>query len=134
MVQDETVALCQNQTVTLDAGVSGMTYLWSNGATTQTTVVSQGGTYTVDVISPSPENCTSRKTVVVEEHQFPEIDRIDVNGTRAIIYLKKKLLILNFLLMVSTFRIRTFSTMFRVDFKRLMPARKAAAAVIHKIL
>ncbi|SHF81107.1 Ig-like domain-containing protein [Flavobacterium defluvii] len=90
VVNDETVALCQNQTVTLDAGVSGMRYLWSNGATTQTTVVSQGGTYTVDVTSPSPENCTSRKTVVVEEHEVPEIDRIDVNGTRAIIYLKKE--------------------------------------------
>ena len=90
VVQDETVTLCQFQTVTLDAGVSGMNYLWSNGAAAQTITVSQGGTYTVAVKSPSPENCTSTKTIIVEEHQVPEIDRIDVNGTRAIIYIKKQ--------------------------------------------
>ena len=52
--------------------------------------VTTGGTYTVDVTSPAPENCTSRKTIVVEEHQIPQIDRIDVNGTKAVIYLKKE--------------------------------------------
>lgn len=85
-VNNENLILCQSETLTLNAGVSGMNYLWSNGATTQTTVVNTGGTYTVDVTSPSPENCTSRKTIVVEEHKIPQIDRIDVEGTRAIIY------------------------------------------------
>jgi gliding motility-associated-like protein len=85
-VTNETLILCQSETLTLDAGVSGMTYLWSNGATTQTTIATTGGTYTVDVTSPSPENCTSRKTIIVEEHKIPQIDRIDVEGTRAIIY------------------------------------------------
>lgn len=85
-VTDETLPLCQLQTITLDAGISGMNYQWSNGATTQTTTVNSGGTYTVDVTSPAPENCTSRKTIVVEEHKVPQIDRIDVEGTRAIIY------------------------------------------------
>jgi len=86
IVTDETLPLCQFETVTLDAGISGMNYLWSNGATTQTTVVNAGGTYTVDVTSPAPESCTSRKTVTVEEHKIPVIDRVDVEGTRAIIY------------------------------------------------
>jgi len=90
VVSDENVVLCQSQSVTLNAGVLGMNYLWSNGETTQTIVVTKGGTYTVDVTSPSPENCTSRKTIVVEERETPKIDRIDVNGTRAIIYLKKE--------------------------------------------
>ncbi|WP_276378624.1 T9SS type B sorting domain-containing protein [Flavobacterium sp. H4147] len=90
VVTDENVVLCQSQSVTLNAGVLGMNYLWSNGETTQTIVVTKGGTYTVDVTSPSPENCTSRKTIVVEERETPKIDRIDVNGTRAIIYLKKE--------------------------------------------
>jgi gliding motility-associated-like protein len=90
VVTDQEVPLCQNQKITLDAGISGMTYLWSTGATTQTTEVNSGGTYTVDVTSPNPESCTSRKTIKVDEHEIPQIDRIDVNGTRVVIYLQKE--------------------------------------------
>ncbi|MCP2027130.1 gliding motility-associated-like protein [Flavobacterium sp. HSC-32F16] len=90
IVTDETLPLCQFQTITLDAGITGMSYLWSNGETTQTINITQGGTYTVDVTSPSPENCTSRKTITVEEHLIPEISRIAVDGTRVEIYLKKE--------------------------------------------
>jgi len=90
VVTDETLPLCQFQTITLDAGISGMTYVWNTGATSPTIDVTTGGTYTVDVTSPAPENCTSRKTIIVEEHQIPQIDRIDVNGTTAVIYLKKE--------------------------------------------
>ncbi len=90
VVTDEEIPLCQNQKKTIDAGISGMTYLWSTGATTQTIEVTSGGTYTVDVTSPSPESCTSRKTITVDEHEIPQIDRIDVNGTRVVIYLKKE--------------------------------------------
>ncbi|MTH16223.1 T9SS type B sorting domain-containing protein [Flavobacterium sp. LC2016-01] len=89
-VTDETVALCQSRKKMLDAGISGMTYLWSTGATTQTIEIGTGGTYTVDVTSPAPQSCTSRKTIIVEEHEIPQIDLIDVEGTRAIIYLKKE--------------------------------------------
>jgi len=86
-VTDETLSLCQFQNITLDAGISGMTYLWSNNnENTQTITVNKGGTYTVAVTSPSPENCRSIKTIVVEEHKVPQIDRIDVEGTRAVIY------------------------------------------------
>lgn len=85
-VTDETSTLCEFKTITLDAGISGMSYLWSNGATTQTTTVNTGGKYTVAVTSPSPENCTSTKTIIVEEHKIPQIARVDVEGTRAIIY------------------------------------------------
>ncbi|WPO80803.1 T9SS type B sorting domain-containing protein [Flavobacterium sp. KACC 22761] len=90
VVADETVVLCQFKTKTLDAGISGMTYLWSTGASTQTIVVSTPGTYTVEVTSPAPQSCSSTKTIIVEEHEIPQIDRIDVEGTRAIIYLKKE--------------------------------------------
>jgi len=85
-VTDETTTLCEFKTITLDAGISGMSYLWSNGATTQTTTVNTGGKYTVAVTSPSPENCTSTKTIMVEEHKIPQIARVDVEGTTAIIY------------------------------------------------
>lgn len=89
-VTDETVVLCQSKKKILNAGIAGMTYLWSTGATTQTIEIGTGGTYTVDVTSPAPQSCTSRKTIIVEEHEIPQIDRIDVEGTRAIIYLKKE--------------------------------------------
>lgn len=90
VVTDQEIPLCQNQKVTLDAGIAGMNYLWSTGETTQTIEVTSGGTYTVDVTSPSPESCTSRKTVKVDEHEIPQIDHIDVNGTKVVIYLKKE--------------------------------------------
>jgi len=84
-VTDETLSLCQFQTIKLDAGISGMAYSWSNNnESTQTITVNKGGTYTVAVTSP--ENCTSTKTILVEEHKIPQIDRVDVEGTRAIIY------------------------------------------------
>jgi gliding motility-associated-like protein len=86
LVTDQTVVLCQSHTILLDAGISGMTYLWSTNATTQTIVVNAGGTYTVVVTNPGPGNCSSTKTIVVDEHLKPEIDKIDVEGTRAIIY------------------------------------------------
>ncbi|KQB40570.1 T9SS type B sorting domain-containing protein [Flavobacterium aquidurense] len=90
-VINETLDLCQFQKITLDAGITGMTYLWNNGATSPTIDANAGGTYTVDVTSPAPENCTSRKTIIVNERLVPQIDRIDVNGTTAVIYLKKEL-------------------------------------------
>ncbi|MEN2401880.1 T9SS type B sorting domain-containing protein [Flavobacterium sp. MC2016-06] len=86
VVTDQTVILCQSHTILLDAGISGMTYLWSTNATTQTIVVNAGGTYTVVVTNPGPGNCSSTKTIVVDEHLKPEIDKIDIEGTRAIIY------------------------------------------------
>jgi gliding motility-associated-like protein len=86
-VTDETLTLCQFQSITLDAGISGMTYLWSsNNETTQQIQINKAGIYTVEVTSPAPENCKSIKTITVEERKVPQIARIDVEGTRAIIY------------------------------------------------
>lgn len=90
VVTDEEAALCQSQTITLNAGIAGMTYLWNTGETTQTIPASAGGIYTVDVTSPAPESCTSRKTITVTERAVPQIARIEVNGTRVVIYLTKE--------------------------------------------
>ncbi|MCD0468543.1 T9SS type B sorting domain-containing protein [Flavobacterium sp. JAS] len=90
IVTDQELPLCQFQTITLDAGVAGMIYKWNTGETTQTIPASKGGTYTVDVTSPAPESCTSRKTIIVTERLVPEISRIEVNETRVIIYLTKE--------------------------------------------
>ena len=63
---------CAKPTVILTASpASGVTYLWSNLATTQTINVSSAGTYTVTVTSLS-NGCTSTaSTTVVEDLQPP---------------------------------------------------------------
>jgi gliding motility-associated-like protein len=81
VVSDEEIILCENKTVILDAKLSGMFYKWSTGETTQTISVSTPGSYSVEVTSPNPENCTSRKTVTVIEYKKPIIKNIDVKNT-----------------------------------------------------
>jgi gliding motility-associated-like protein len=91
VVTNQEVTLCQSSTVELDAGVPGMLYLWSpTGETTSKITVSTSGVYTVAVTSPAPENCTSTKKITVVEHNIPEIDRVVVNETTVVIYLKKE--------------------------------------------
>lgn len=58
--QDTT--LCQNQTVTLNAGNPGLTYLWSTGATTQTIIADSTASYSVTV---SNGNCVAKDTIIV---------------------------------------------------------------------
>lgn len=84
------VVLCKSGVITLDALLSGMTYLWSTGETTQKIVVSTAGTYIVNVTSPAPENCTITNEITVIEHNTPEIDRIDVSESTVVIYLKQE--------------------------------------------
>ena len=90
IVKDQEVTKCNNRTVGLDASVPGMTYLWSTGETTQQITVSTSGIFTVDVTSPAPENCTSRKKITVVENKIPEIEDVVVNETKVIIYLKQE--------------------------------------------
>jgi gliding motility-associated-like protein len=85
---DQEVALCKSSTVTLDASLAGMTYLWSTGEETQTISVASPGTYTVAITNSASGNCTSIKKISVVEPAIPEIDRVDVNETTVVIYLK----------------------------------------------
>lgn len=64
--------LCEGNTLTLDAGNMGSTYLWSTGATTQTIDVTTGGTYTAAItsadgcsINPTGTTVTMRPLPVV---------------------------------------------------------------------
>lgn len=59
---DTIVASCEGS-LTLDAGISGMVYLWSTGATSQTITVSTTGTYYVAVTNQG--NCTFMDTIHV---------------------------------------------------------------------
>lgn len=86
IVTDETVILCQSSSVTLDASLFGMTYLWSTSENTKTINVSTSGNYNVAITNSF--TCTSTKTITVAEHQIPEIDAIKVIETAVEIVLK----------------------------------------------
>ena len=55
--------------VSLNAGNPGSTYLWSNSATGQASIVTSSGTYYVDVTAPS--GCTGSDTIVVTINNQP---------------------------------------------------------------
>lgn len=85
---NEEVLLCQSETVTLDASIPGMNYLWSpGGETTQTIVVSSIGDYSVVISSPLA-NCDSKKDIKVMEHPKPIIKEIVVDENSATIQLE----------------------------------------------
>lgn len=76
----EEVVLCQGESITLDASVSGMLYLWSpGGETTQTISVSTIGDYNVTMSSPTVVSCDSQKDISVTEHPIAIIGSIVVN-------------------------------------------------------
>jgi gliding motility-associated-like protein len=87
IVSDQTIAKCVSQTITLDSGVSNMTYLWSTGETSQTIKVPITGVYTVAVTSLAPESCISTKTITVLENNKPEIKNVEVDETTVTIEL-----------------------------------------------
>ena len=53
--------ICEGETTTFDAGISGAEYEWSGGQTTQTITVSDAGEYIVTV--SDGENCPNQDTV-----------------------------------------------------------------------
>jgi gliding motility-associated-like protein len=57
--------ICNGGTVTLDAGNTGSTYLWSNGPTTQTNAVGSAATYTVTVTNATGCSNTGKSTVTI---------------------------------------------------------------------
>lgn len=67
---NSTTAICQGQTATLDAGYSGFSYLWSNGATTQNISVSAAGVYAVTITDAS--GCTGTIANTVQVNPNPQ--------------------------------------------------------------
>ncbi|WP_426095571.1 T9SS type B sorting domain-containing protein [Flavobacterium sp. DSR2-3-3] len=86
VVTDQELILCKSGSLTLDAVIPNMTYSWSTGETTKTIQVTTPNTYNVKITNSA--NCSSTKKITVAEHDTPEIDRIDVNETTVVIYLK----------------------------------------------
>ncbi len=74
--------VCSDEKVVLDAGPGFSSYLWSNGATTQSITVGAGNYY-VDLGS---NGCVYRQTVSVTTAQAPTITRVDTSGSTATVY------------------------------------------------
>ena len=71
---------CPNVPVTLNAGNPGSTYLWNNGATTQTVAVLNAGQY--DVLVKTQIGCEGRDTINVFHKPLPEAAfTYEVDGT-----------------------------------------------------
>jgi len=87
IVTDQKVVLCAPNSITLDAGISDVEYLWSTGEKTQKITVSQLGTYTVDVTATTAGKCTNRKTIQVIELPAPSIQKIEVSDRNVTIIL-----------------------------------------------
>ncbi|MEM7035640.1 MAG: PKD domain-containing protein, partial [Bacteroidota bacterium] len=56
--------LCNNQSLTLNAGNPGATYFWSNGATTQSITVNNAAVYIVQVTNT--DGCVGVDTIVID--------------------------------------------------------------------
>jgi hypothetical protein len=86
IANDDNVEICSGETITLNAGNPGMSYLWSTGATTQTINSTIGVTnYSVVITTPSPEFCTKTKNFTITEHTPPSIDEVLIYGNTATI-------------------------------------------------
>ncbi|WP_281336538.1 T9SS type B sorting domain-containing protein [Flavobacterium eburneipallidum] len=85
---NEEILLCQSETITLDASISGMEYLWfPGGETSQTIDVSNIGDYSVTISSPLV-NCDSKKDFKVIEHPEPILKQIIVKENSITIQLE----------------------------------------------
>ncbi len=62
--------VCEGETVVLDAGNPGCTYLWQDGSTNQTYTVTQSGTYAVTV---SVANCSDQGSVDIIVTPSPQV-------------------------------------------------------------
>ncbi len=74
-VTDEDLTFCNNEEITLEAGITGVTYLWSTGETTSSITVSSPGTYSVEV--RDPRGCSNIKTIRLTQVEAPVISSIE---------------------------------------------------------
>lgn len=81
----EKIDFCKGKTITLDAGSGYASYLWSNGATTQTITVSAPGNYSVTVTNSF--GCQSTDNIQVSYTVLPEIVSVNVSNNSATIIL-----------------------------------------------
>ncbi|RYD92460.1 MAG: T9SS type B sorting domain-containing protein, partial [Sphingobacteriales bacterium] len=80
---DESLQFCEDTTLTLDVAVTGVTYVWSTEATTQTIDIDEPGVYEVEITNAN--GCTDTKTFTVEMLDAPEIDDVVFTNSTATI-------------------------------------------------
>ena len=72
------VPICENNTITIDAGAGFDSYLWSNGATTQTITVANPGDFSITVTDDYDTiSCSSTKSFVVKKSNKATINTIE---------------------------------------------------------
>lgn len=77
---DESIPICDDQTLTLDPGTNFSSYSWNTNPiqTTQTITVSESGNYSVTVTNS--DGCSATKTYFVATSEPPTITGIDTNS------------------------------------------------------
>ena len=72
------VPICENNTITIDAGSGFDSYLWSNGATSQAITVANPGNFSVTVTNDYDTiSCSSTKNFVVKKSNKATINTIE---------------------------------------------------------
>lgn len=77
-VNNETISLCENATIRLHAGITGVDYRWPNGEITEFLDINNEGIYTVTMTTS--DNCTFNKTFTVAKIIAPKIANVSING------------------------------------------------------
>ncbi len=74
VLEGESLTFCEGQSISLSAGVTNASYLWSTGETTKEIVVTSPGTYTVVVTNGN--GCSTTKTIQLSQIDNPIIDKV----------------------------------------------------------
>ncbi len=89
---NDIVPICENKPITVSAGFGADSYLWSTGATSQSTVISVAGDYSVTVTKNNGAiACSSTKNFSVKNSQTATIKNIEIkdwtsNDNQIIVY------------------------------------------------
>lgn len=75
-VFDENISFCENTSAQLQSRISGATYLWSTGETSQNITVVAAGNYSVVITNGF--GCSATKNFLATTNPIPEIDSIKV--------------------------------------------------------
>ncbi|MFV5691800.1 T9SS type B sorting domain-containing protein [Flavobacterium sp. LT1R49] len=74
----DVVPICENNAITIDAGSGFDTYLWSNGATTQSIIVANPGNFSVTVTDDYDSfYCSNTKNFIVKKSNIATITSIE---------------------------------------------------------
>jgi len=74
---DVETSFCENKTVDLDAGISGVDYLWSTTEISKIITVGTVGTYTVTI---TKDGCSNFRTFTVVQKNTPVISNVDTTN------------------------------------------------------